>query len=113
MGYPAAQETGAAQQNHNSFYVVTPKEPRAGAPLCVVLHSANRTAYDYLGFGVLNRKIENGDDPATVMTGCPTISTFSTSTPPTPSGGVGAKPTRTARNTSWPATGRTACPRHH
>jgi hypothetical protein len=70
-GYPAAQETGSAQQNHNSFYVVAPKEPRAHAPLCVVLHSAGRTAYDYLGFACLERKIENSDDPATAMTNPP------------------------------------------
>ena len=69
--YPAGQETGAAQQNHDSFYVVTPLQPRAGAPLCVVLHSANRTAYDYLGYGYLNRKIDGGDDPATCMTNPP------------------------------------------
>lgn len=70
-GYPAAQETGAAQQNHNSFYLVSPRQPRPNAPLAVVLHSANRTAYDYLGFGCLDRKIDAGDDPATTMTRVP------------------------------------------
>ncbi|HEY3397826.1 MAG TPA: hypothetical protein VGM19_09245 [Armatimonadota bacterium] len=70
-GYPPAQETGAAQQNHNSFYLVAPSTPRPGAPLCVVLHSANRTAYDYLGYGSLGRKIDGNDDPATVMTASP------------------------------------------
>jgi len=69
--YPPAQETGAPQQNHNSFYLVAPKEPRPQTPLCVVLHSANRTAYDYLGFGCLDRKIDGGDDPSTVMTKAP------------------------------------------
>ena len=69
--YAAGQESGKDQQNHNSFYLVAPKNPRPGAPLCVVLHSANRTAYDYLGFGHLNRKIEGGDDPATVATRSP------------------------------------------
>jgi pimeloyl-ACP methyl ester carboxylesterase len=39
--------------------------------MCVVLHSANRTAYDYLGFGHLDRKIDNGDDPSTVATRSP------------------------------------------
>jgi len=65
------QETGVAQQNHNSFYVVSPKNPRPDAPLCVVLHSANRTAYDYLGFTCLARQIENREDPRTVMTNSP------------------------------------------
>jgi poly(3-hydroxybutyrate) depolymerase len=76
-GYPAAQETGPNEQNHNSFYLVAPKRPRAQAPLCVVLHSANRTAFDYLGYQCLNRKtLNNGkvvgsDDPATAMTNSP------------------------------------------
>jgi Esterase PHB depolymerase len=69
--YPAAQETGAAQQNHNSFYLISPKVPRENAPLYVVLHSANRTAYDYLGYAALNRKIDEGNDPATAMTNVP------------------------------------------
>jgi len=69
--YPAPQETGAAQQNHNSFYVVAPKNPRQNAPLYVVLHSANRTAYDYLGFALLGRKVDEGDDPSTAMTNVP------------------------------------------
>jgi hypothetical protein len=69
--YPAPQETGAAQQNHNSFYVVAPKHPRENAPLYVVLHSANRTAYDYLGFALLDRKIDEEDDPSTAMTNVP------------------------------------------
>jgi poly(3-hydroxybutyrate) depolymerase len=70
-GYPAAQETGAAEQNHNSFYVVSPKAPHENAPLYVVLHSANRTAYDYLGYAALDRKIDEGNDPATAMTNVP------------------------------------------
>jgi pimeloyl-ACP methyl ester carboxylesterase len=80
-GYPAdatsewafvpGPETGVAQQNHSCFYVVAPKKPRENAPLCVVLHSANRTAYDYLGFACLGRQIENREDPATVMTNSP------------------------------------------
>jgi poly(3-hydroxybutyrate) depolymerase len=69
--YPPAQETGPAQQNHNSFYLVAPKNPRENAPLCVMLHSANRTAYDYLGFACLERKTEGGDQPATAMTNPP------------------------------------------
>jgi hypothetical protein len=69
--YHAAQETGATQQNHNSFYLVTPVSPQPNTPLCVILHSANRTAYDYLGFACLNRKIDGGDDPATTMTNPP------------------------------------------
>jgi hypothetical protein len=70
-GVPPDKETGVAQQNHNSFYVVSPKQPRENAPLCVVLHSANRTAYDYLGFALLGRQIENHEDPKTVMTNSP------------------------------------------
>ncbi|HEY3378415.1 MAG TPA: PHB depolymerase family esterase [Armatimonadota bacterium] len=69
--YHAAQETGKFEQNHNSFYLVAPQKPRKNSPLCVVLHSANRTAYDYLGFQALGRKIERGDDPATVATRVP------------------------------------------
>ena len=46
--YPTAQETGVAAQTHHGFYVIPPREPRPAAPLCVVLHSANRTAYDQL-----------------------------------------------------------------
>ena len=70
-GVPPDQETGVAQQNHNCFYVVAPKNHRENAPLCVVLHSANRTAYDYLGFACLGRQIENREDPAKVMTNSP------------------------------------------
>lgn len=69
--YPPAEETGAAQQNHNSFYVVAPRRPRRNAPLVVILHSANRTAYDYLGFACLARKAAPADDPATAMTNPP------------------------------------------
>jgi hypothetical protein len=69
--YSPSQESGPDQQNHNSFYVLSPGRPRDNAPLYVVLHSANRTAYDYLGFGALNRKIADNDDPATVMTNVP------------------------------------------
>ena len=65
---PPDKETGVAQQNHNCFYVVAPKNPRENAPLCVVLHSANRTAYDYLGMACLQRTLDEpsgsveGDD---------------------------------------------------
>ena len=37
----------------------------------MVLHSANRTGYDYLGYAFLNRKIDVKDDPATAMTNVP------------------------------------------
>jgi poly(3-hydroxybutyrate) depolymerase len=70
-GYPEGEETGPKQQNHNSFYVVAPKVLRKEGPLCVVLHSANRTAYDYLGFACLGRKTEAADDPPTAMTNPP------------------------------------------
>ena len=76
--YPHAQETGPNEQNHNSFYLVAPKVPHDGAPLCVVLHSANRTAFDYLGYECLNRKTLDGsgkplssDDPPNAMTNSP------------------------------------------
>ncbi len=68
---PPDRETGVDQQNHCCFYIVAPKHPRENAPLCVVLHSANRTAFDYLGFACLGRQIENREDPATVMTNSP------------------------------------------
>jgi len=69
--YPAPKESGPKEQNHNSFYVVAPHSPRPGAPLGVVLHSANRTGYDYMAYGHLGRKIGGGDDPATVATRLP------------------------------------------
>ena len=52
---PPAKETGVPGQNHSSCYLVAPRNPRPGAPLCVVLHSANRTAYDYVAMRHLNR----------------------------------------------------------
>ncbi|HSI11545.1 MAG TPA: hypothetical protein VK961_05850 [Chthoniobacter sp.] len=70
-GTPPDHETGVAQQNHNSFYVVSPQQPRDNAPLCVVLHSANRTAYDYLGYACLGRQLETHEDTTTVMTNSP------------------------------------------
>ncbi|MDR3402560.1 MAG: hypothetical protein P4L99_08680 [Chthoniobacter sp.] len=70
-GVPPDKETGVAQQNHSSFYVVAPKQPRENAPLCVVLHSANRTAYDYLSMACLSRQLDGHVDPATVMTNSP------------------------------------------
>jgi hypothetical protein len=69
--YPAPQESGPQQQNHDSFYVVSPQKPRRNAPLCVVLHSANRTAFDYLGYQFLDRKVDPQDEPGAVMTRTP------------------------------------------
>jgi hypothetical protein len=69
--YSPAQETGKEGQNRNSFYVVTAKLSRPSAPLCVVLHSANRTAFDYLGFQFLHRKVDSADDPSAIMTRAP------------------------------------------
>jgi poly(3-hydroxybutyrate) depolymerase len=66
--YPDPQESNREGQNHNSFYVVSPRKPHKKAPLCVVLHSANRTAFDYLGYEFLDRKIEPTDDPSALMT---------------------------------------------
>lgn len=67
--YPQPRETGPEGQTLNSFYVVYPRNPHKHAPLCVVMHSANRTAYDYLGFQFLNRKVFPDDEPGAVMTG--------------------------------------------
>lgn len=66
--YPNPQETTHKGQNHNSFYLVFPKSHSGHAPLCVVLHSANRTGFDYLGYEFLNRKVEPTDTPTDVMT---------------------------------------------
>lgn len=57
---------GYSDPQQNYCYVVHPKEPRENAPLCVVLHSANRTARDYLGYLFLNRKVDPSDDPADI-----------------------------------------------
>lgn len=47
----------------NYFFLVHPKKKSVNAPLCVVLHSANRSALDYLGYCFLNRKADPGDNP--------------------------------------------------
>jgi len=65
--YPAPQETGKPGQNHNSFYVVSPRKQHKNAPLFVVMHSAYRTAYDYMGFQFLNRKVDPTDQPTTTL----------------------------------------------
>ncbi len=70
-GYHAGMEDGADHQNHNTFYLVSPKVPRDNAPLCVVLHSANRTAYNYVSFTSLGVKADGVQDPTTVMTNSP------------------------------------------
>ncbi len=38
----------------------------------MVLHSANRTAYDYLGYACLDRKVDGSDEPAAGVTNPPT-----------------------------------------
>ena len=57
---------GYDDKHRNNFFVVHPKTPKNGekAPLCVVLHSANRTNLDYLGYMFLNRKVDPTDDPS-------------------------------------------------
>jgi hypothetical protein len=55
-GYPAART--------NYFFLVHPLKKARHAPLCVVLHSLNRTAFDYLGYYFLNRKVDPADEPA-------------------------------------------------
>lgn len=62
---------GYENAKDNSFYVVSPKTPREHAPLCVILHSANRTALDYLGYTCLNRKVSEWDNPSDVVTRVP------------------------------------------
>ena len=66
------KETGKDQEQINSFYVVSPKTPRENAPLMVVLHSANRTAYDYLGYACLDRAAGPGEIPKAGGTNPPT-----------------------------------------
>jgi hypothetical protein len=51
----------ASQQNY--FFLVHPKQRNNIAPLCVVLHSAGRTAFDFLGYHFLNRKVDPDDNP--------------------------------------------------
>ena len=75
--YPHAQETGPNEQNHNSFYLVAPKVPHDGAPLCVVLHSANRTGFDYLGYDYLNQKTQDMGGKSISSDGTPTSMTHS------------------------------------
>jgi hypothetical protein len=70
-GYHAAKETGPKGQNQNTFYLVAPKVPRNNAPLCVVLHSANRTGYEYLSYASLGSTTDGCKDPTTVMTNSP------------------------------------------
>jgi hypothetical protein len=80
-GYPApvgdewafhpAGEDGAENQLHNTFYIVPPKVVRDNAPMVVVLHSANRTAYNYLSFDHLGIKADGVQDPTTVFTHVP------------------------------------------
>jgi hypothetical protein len=54
---------GYPDRRRNCFFVVHPRERGGRAPLCVVLHSANRTAFDYLGYCFLDRKVDPADDP--------------------------------------------------
>jgi poly(3-hydroxybutyrate) depolymerase len=54
---------GYKTSQKNYFFLVHPKKNTINAPLCVVLHSANRTALDYLGYCFLNRKVDPGDNP--------------------------------------------------
>ena len=80
-GYPApvgdewafhpAGEDGADKQNHNTFYLVPPKVVRDGAPMVVVLHSANRTAYNYVSYDHLGVKADGVQDPTTIFTHVP------------------------------------------
>ena len=51
--YPPLEKFESTMQNNNCFYLVSPKVPRNNAPLCVVLHSANRSGYDYMHYSSL------------------------------------------------------------
>jgi len=62
----SAHDLGPEPQHLNSFYVVAPLKPRARAPLVVVLHSANRTAFVYLGYQFLETGNRRYDDPGNV-----------------------------------------------
>lgn len=53
---------GASRTNY--FFLVHPLKKSSRAPLCVVLHSLNRTAFDYLGYYFLDRKVDPADNPA-------------------------------------------------
>ncbi|MHB1001148.1 MAG: hypothetical protein ACYC27_18040 [Armatimonadota bacterium] len=64
-------EWGYPDNRENCFYVVAPKKPHKNAPLYVVLHSANRTGFDYLGFQFLDRKVVESDNPSDVVTRVP------------------------------------------
>ncbi|HEY3417803.1 MAG TPA: prolyl oligopeptidase family serine peptidase [Armatimonadota bacterium] len=64
---PAPLESGKNAQVRNSFYVLSPSQPKEQSPLVVVLHSANRTAFDYLGTQVLHRKLDNVDPTDCVL----------------------------------------------
>lgn len=56
---------GYKDQHRNYFFLVHPKEePKDSTPLCIVLHSANRTGLDYLGYCFLNRKVDPNDNPS-------------------------------------------------
>jgi predicted esterase len=51
--YPPLEKFESTMQNNNCFYLVSPKVPRDNAPLCVVLHSANRSGFDYMHYSSL------------------------------------------------------------
>ena len=80
-GYPApvgdewsfhpAGEDGADKQIHNTFYLIPPKVVRENAPLVVVLHSANRTAYNYVSYDHLGIQADGVQDPTTIFTHVP------------------------------------------
>jgi predicted esterase len=52
--YPPLEKFESTAQNNNCFYLVSPKVPRDNAPLCVILHSANRSGYDYMHYSSLD-----------------------------------------------------------
>lgn len=62
--HQSRSQWGYEISRQNYFFLVHPKKVGANAPLCVVLHSANRSALDYLGYYFLNRKVDPADNPS-------------------------------------------------
>ena len=52
---------GCKDSRQTHFFLVHPKKGGENAPLCVVLHSANRSALDYLDYFFLNRNVDPAD----------------------------------------------------
>lgn len=62
--HSSRDQWGYSAPRTNYFFLVHPAKKIRHAPLCVILHSLNRTAFDYLGYYFLNRKVDPADNPA-------------------------------------------------